>query len=155
MNSTNLIGRLTKDLEIRYTGNGKAVVNFTVAVDRPFSRDKTDFIECVAWEKTAENMSQYLKKGSQVGVTGYITTRNYENKQGQKVYVTEVLADRVQFLDSKNDNQGDQQQQSQKPRQQTQPKQSDNPFANVEFGSGDPFESNGDVTSISDDDLPF
>ena len=155
MNSTNLIGRLTKDLEIRYTGNGKAVVNFTVAVDRPFSRDKTDFIECVAWEKTAENMSQYLKKGSQIGVTGYITTRNYENNQGQKVYVTEVLADRVQFLDSKNDNQGSQQQQSQKPRQQTQPKQSDNPFANVEFGSGDPFESNDDVTSISDDDLPF
>ena len=153
MNSTNLIGRLTKDLEVRYTGNGKAVVNFTVAVDRPFSRDTTDFINCVAWEKTAENMGQYLKKGSQVGVTGYITTRDYENNQGQKVYVTEVLADRVQFLDSKGDVQGNQQQQSQ-PRQ-TKPIKADNPFENVGFNTDDPFANQDDVTDIHDDDLPF
>lgn len=146
MNSTNLIGRLTKDLDVRYTGNGKAVVNFTVAVDRPFSRDTTDFIDCVAWEKTAENMGQYLKKGSQVGVTGYITTRNYENNQGQRVYVTEVLADRVQFLDSKNDNQGNQQQQPQQ--------QNNNPFANVDFNSNDPFETSN-ATDIDNSDLPF
>lgn len=156
MNSTNLIGRLTKDLDVRYTGNGKAVVNFTVAVDRPFSRDKTDFINCVAWEKTAENMGQYLSKGSQIGVTGYITTRNYENNQGERVFVTEVLADRVEFLDSKKgDSQGGRPQQQQSNYQQNNKpqQQNDNPFANVDLGNNDPFENTG--ATISDDSLPF
>lgn len=152
MNSTNLIGRLTKDLDVRYTGSGKAVVNFTVAVDRPFSRDKTDFINCVAWERTAENMGQYLSKGSQIGVTGYITTRNYENNQGERVFVTEVLADRVQFLDTKEEKRGGQPRQQPQQTQQTQ--QNDNPFANVNSGNANPFETNN-ATNIGNDDLPF
>src|SRR5690625_2461138 len=101
MNSVNITGRLTKDLDVRYTGGGKAVVNYTLAVNIPFSRDKTAFINCVAWEKTAELMGNYLGKGSQIGVTGHIQTRNYENNQGQTVFVTEVVTGSVDFLDSK------------------------------------------------------
>ena len=104
MNRAILIGRLTRDLELRKTASGTSVLSFTVAINRRVSsgqEPQTDFINCVAWNKTAELMAQYLHKGSQVGLEGRIQTRNYENQQGQKVYVTEVVADNVQFLDPK------------------------------------------------------
>src|SRR5690625_1890842 len=103
MNVTVLVGRLTRDPDLRYTQNGTAVANFNIAVDRPFSKDdETDFINCVAWRKQAENLANYMKKGSRIGVDGRIQTRNYEDKDGKRIYVTEVVADNIQFLDSRN-----------------------------------------------------
>lgn len=95
---------------MRYTSNGTATASFSLAVDRNFKnangeRD-TDFINCVAWRKTAETLAQYTRKGSLIGVEGRIQTRNYENNQGQKVYVTEVVVEKVTFLESKNASQG-------------------------------------------------
>lgn len=107
MNQVNLIGRLTKDVELKRTSSGKAVTNFTLAVNRQFKTDNgpdADFINCVVWSKSAESVEKYCSKGSLVGVIGKIQTRSYENNSGQKVYATEVIADRVQFLDSKRDN---------------------------------------------------
>src|SRR5699024_12812764 len=99
MNRSVIVGRLTKDVDLRYTQNGKAVGNFTLAVNRPFRNQQTndydaDFINCVAWGKQAENLAQYMKKGSQVGVDGRIQTRTYDDKDGKTVYVTEDVADR-------------------------------------------------------------
>lgn len=105
MNNVNLIGRLTKDNEMKITNSGKAVVSFTLAVNRRVAKDgqqQADFIQCVAWGKVAENMSFYTGKGSLIAVTGRINTRNYENQNGQKVYVTEVLANGVTFLSKRS-----------------------------------------------------
>lgn len=108
MNNIQLIGRLTKDPEFKYTPGGKAVVNFTLAVNRPFKNqsgeNEADFILIQAWNKTAENIANFLKKGSQAAITGRLSTRNYENDAGQRVYVTEVVADFVQFLDTRQGN---------------------------------------------------
>ena len=98
LNRVALVGRLTRDPELRRTGNGTAVTSFTLAVDRNFStRDgqEADFINCVVWRKPAENVAQYCSKGSLVSVDGRIQTRSYDNNQGQRVYVTEVVADSV------------------------------------------------------------
>ena len=105
VNSVVLIGRLTRDPELRTTGSGTPVVSFTLAVNRRFKsqgQPEADFISCVAWNKTAETMARYLHKGSLIAITGRIQTRNYENQQGQRVYVTEVVADSFDFLESKN-----------------------------------------------------
>lgn len=104
MNRVDLIGRLTRDPELRKTNNGTSVLSFTLAVDRAFKtpgQPEADFINCQAWNKTAENMARYLHKGSLIAVEGRIQTRSYDNQQGQRVYVTEVVADRVQFLESR------------------------------------------------------
>lgn len=150
LNRVVLTGRLTKDPELRYTPNGAAVATFTLAVNRSFSNQngerEADFINCVAWRKQAENVANFLKKGSLAGVDGRLQTRNYENQQGQRVFVTEVQAESVQFLDTKNsggqqgggyDNGG-----------------SNNNQGNGGF-SGDPFANEGKPIDISDDDLPF
>ena len=127
------VGRLTKDPN--FIENQVAVANFTVAVNRTFKNkngeQEADFINVVTFRKQAENVNNYLSKGSLVGIDGRIQTRNYENKEGQRVFVTEVVADSVQFLEPKS--------QQSKP-QQTQAK--DNPFAN---GGAD----------ISESELPF
>lgn len=106
MNRTILVGRLTKDVDLRYTQNGKAVGNFTLAVNRPFKNaqgeNEADFILCQVWGKQAENLANYMSKGSQIGVDGRIATRSYEAQDGKKVFVTEVEADNVQFLESKS-----------------------------------------------------
>lgn len=106
MNKTFLIGRLTKDPELRYTESNKAIANFTVAIDRQYTNSQgekeTDFINIVTFQKQAENVKKYVSKGSQVAVDGRIQTRNYEDKDGKRIYVTEVIADRVQFLDTKS-----------------------------------------------------
>ena len=102
MNRTVLVGRLTKDVELKYTQNGKAVANFTLAVNRPFKNAQgetdADFIMCQAWGKQAENLAQYMGKGSQIGIDGRIQTRSYDAQDGKRVFVTEVLAESIQFL---------------------------------------------------------
>lgn len=107
MNKTFLIGRLTKDPELRYTESNKAIANFTIAIDRQYTNSQgekeTDFINIVTFQKQAENVKKYVTKGSQVAIDGRIQTRNYEDKDGKRVYVTEVIADRVQFLDTKKE----------------------------------------------------
>lgn len=104
MNKAFLIGRLTRDPELKYTQNNIAVTNFTVAVNRRPSEDGTqlaDFIPCIAWQKQAENVKKYISKGSQVSVEGRLQTRTYDDKDGKKVYVMEVIAENVHFLDPK------------------------------------------------------
>lgn len=105
MNKVLLIGRLTKDPEIRHTQNGVTVVSYTLAVNRRVQtpgQPDADFISCVAWNKTADLMAQYLHKGSLIGVEGRIQTRSYDNQYGNRVYVTEVMTESIQFLEPKN-----------------------------------------------------
>ena len=109
MNNVNMIGRICKDLEVRFTqSNNTAMANFTLAVNRKFKKDgqqDADFINCQAWAKTAEIMAKYCTKGSQIGITGRINTRNYEGKDGKKVYVTEVIVEDFYFCGNKADTQ--------------------------------------------------
>ena len=105
INKVVLVGRLTKDPVLRKTANGVSVTSFTVACTRRFKQDgqpEADFINTVAWNKTADSVSQYPHKGSLVGVEGRIQTRSYDDQSGKRVYVTEVVADSVQFLESKS-----------------------------------------------------
>lgn len=105
MNHVQLIGRLTKDPELRYTSQGTGVATFTLAVQRNYSDSngerQTDFIQCITWRKLAETIANHLVKGSLIACEGRIQTRNYENQQGQRVYVTEVVVNEVQFLETK------------------------------------------------------
>lgn len=109
INNVVLTGRLTAEPELKYTGSGTAVISFNLAVDRTFKNAQgereTDFVNCVAWRKTAERIGNNLHKGSLCGVTGRIQTRNYTNNEGQKVYITEVVCENLTFLEKKNDNQ--------------------------------------------------
>ncbi|CAI2698112.1 Single-stranded DNA-binding protein (plasmid) [Apilactobacillus kunkeei] len=109
INRTTLIGRLTKDVDLKYSQSGTAVANFTLAVDRAFTNQQgereADFINCVIWRKSAENFANFTHKGSLVGIDGRIQTRNYENQQGQRVYVTEVVVENFALLESRKDNQ--------------------------------------------------
>lgn len=105
INSTVLVGRLTRDPELKYTGNNIAVASFSLAVNRNFKdangERETDFINCVIWRQQAENLANWAKKGALIGITGRIQTRSYENQQGQRVYVTEVVAENFQMLESR------------------------------------------------------
>lgn len=127
LNRVVLVGRLTKDPEFRTTPSGVSVATFTLAVNRTFTdangERKADFINCVVFKKQAENVNNFLHKGSQAGVDGRLQTRNYENSEGKRVYVTEVVCDSVQFLEPKNAGSNQQQQYQQQTPQQ-------NPFAN-------------------------
>lgn len=101
MNKVVLIGRLARDPELRYTQNGTAVSNFTLAVNRPFAKEgeqSADFIGIVAWGKIGENSAKYLAKGRQAAVEGRMQTRSYDDKDGKKCYITEVVAERVEFI---------------------------------------------------------
>lgn len=105
INKVVLIGRLTRDLELRKTPNGASTLSFTLACNRKAKvngQPDADFINCVAWNKTADTMAQYLHKGSLIGVEGRIQTRSYDNQQGQRVYVTEVVVESFSFLESNN-----------------------------------------------------
>ena len=102
MNEVILIGRVTKDIEVRKTQSGKSVASFTLAVDRRKKEDGADFIPCIAWDKAAETIARYVHKGDLFGVTGYIQTRSYE-KDGRKNYVTEVVTTGFQFLERKRE----------------------------------------------------
>jgi len=108
MNKVVLVGRLTRDPELQYTANGTAVTAFTIAVDRNFKNNQgereADFIRCVAWRKLGEIVAEHMKKGRLVAVEGRLQTRSYENNEGRRVYVTEVISENVSFLDRpKND----------------------------------------------------
>src|SRR5699024_3680145 len=110
INRTVLAGRLVRDPELRYTSNGVAVSNFTLACNRPFKNQdgdqEADFIQIVAWRKQAENIANYMKKGSLVGIDGRIQTRSYEGQDGKMIYVTEVLAENIQFLEPRKSENG-------------------------------------------------
>jgi single-strand DNA-binding protein len=140
INNVTLVGRLTKDVDLRFTQTGKAVASGTLAVNRTFKgangEQEADFINLVIWGKSAENTANYTKKGSMIGITGRIQVRNYENQEGKRVYVTEVVAESVQFLEPKNSQQNT----------QSYPQNNNRP--------SDPFVNN-DIPSITDDDLPF
>ena len=112
INNVVLVGRLTRDAELRYTQSNIAVATFTLAVNRPFKNEagerEADFINCVIWRQSAENLANWAKKGSLIGITGVIQTRSYDNQQGQRVYVTEVVASNFQLLESRNSQQNTQ-----------------------------------------------
>ncbi|EGQ0365354.1 single-stranded DNA-binding protein [Staphylococcus pseudintermedius] len=152
INRVVLVGRLTKNPELRHTQSGTSVCSFTLAVNRTFTNAQgereADFINCIAFKKTAENINNYLSKGSLAGVDGRIKSRSYENKDGQRVYVTEVICDSVQFLESKSTNSN--QSQGGIASGQYQPKTN-----HVAATSQNPFVNTNDSIDISDDDLPF
>lgn len=143
INNVVLVGRLTKAPDLRYTASGTGVATFTLAVNRNFTNQdgnrEADFINCVIWRKSAETLANYARKGTLIGVTGRIQTRNYENQQGQRVYVTEVVTDNFQLLESRSTNE---QRQNDDNRQKT----------NEDSSNSDPF--SGSSIDISDD-LPF
>lgn len=148
INSVCLVGRMTKDAELKHTGNNIAVASFSLAVNRNFKdangERETDFINCVIWRQQAENLANWAKKGALIGITGRIQTRSYENQQGQRVYVTEVVAENFQMLESRavreggNANNGYSQQQ-QAPNFSRE---------NTQYHNSNPID-------ISSDDLPF
>lgn len=106
INNVVLVGRMTRDAELRITQSNTAVASFTLAVNRNFKSQngerEADFINCIIWRQQAENLANWAKKGALIGITGRIQTRNYENQQGQRVYVTEVVAENFQILESRN-----------------------------------------------------
>ena len=141
INNVTLVGRLTKDPDLRYTSSGKGVAGFTLAVNRRFTNQagqrEADYIQCVIWGKSAETLANYAKKGSLIGIVGRLQSRSYENNEKQRVYVTEVVVETFQFLEAKTAN--EQRQNSQNNQQ------NDNSDPNFE----------GSTIDISDDDLPF
>lgn len=171
MNSVNLVGRLTRDPELRYTPSGAAVVRFTLAVDRRLSKEKraeaeanrqptADFVSCTAWNKTAELIANYLQKGRRIGVTGRIQTGSYE-RDGQTIYTTDVIVENMEFLDSGN-NQDYSQNNMQRPnlKQNTanQPVNSaySNDFNNSDKSSDSDFSNDVDgFFPIDNSDIPF
>ena len=159
LNSVSLTGRLTRDVDLRYTQSGTAVGSFTLAVDRKFKSKngerETDFVNCQIWRKSAENFANFTKKGSLVGVEGHIQTRTYDNAQGQKVFVTEVIVDNFALLESRQTSQNS-------PKSQQTANASAAATTNVSqttpnasrANNTDPFANNGKPLDISDD-LPF
>lgn len=107
LNKVILMGRICKDLELKYTPSNVAVTSFSIAVDRRFQRDKTDFINIVAWRNTAEFICKYFSKGQMINIVGSLQVRTYDGKDGKKVYVTEVVADEVNFCGDKAQGQAD------------------------------------------------
>ena len=158
MNRAILIGRLTKDPELRSTSTGRNVCQFSIAVNRNYTtasgEREADFINCVVWDKQAENLSKYQKKGNQIAVEGRIQTRNYDDKDGKKVYVTEVLANSITFLDSKGTGIGSALNNLPEPPMSDERESTPDTVETVSVES-DPFEAFGDAIEISDNDLPF
>ena len=160
LNSVSLTGRLTRDVDLRYTQSGTAVGSFTLAVDRKFKSKngerETDFVNCQIWRKSAANFANFTKKGSLVGVEGRIQTRTYDNAQGQKVFVTEVIVDSFALLESRQayQNNPKSQQAANASATATTNASQTNPNAS-RTNTTDPFANNGKPLDISDDDLPF
>ena len=157
INSTVLVGRLTRDPELKYTTSNIAVATFSLAVNRNFKdangERETDFINCVIWRQQAENLANWAKKGALIGITGRIQTRSYENQQGQRVYVTEVVAENFQMLESRAAREGGNANQGNGyagPYGQQAPQQQGPNFARESSPYG-----NANPMDISDDDLPF
>jgi len=155
LNRVILIGRLTRDPELRYTPSGVAVTQFTLAVDRPFTNQQNqreaDFIPIVTWRQLAETCANYLRKGRLTAVEGRIQVRSYDNNEGRRVYVTEVVADNVRFLESPN---------SAANRDEFGGSSAGggsggNRYGGTRDDNQDPFSDDGKPIDISDDDLPF
>lgn len=164
INKVVLVGRLTRDPELRKTPSGASVVSFNVACDRRFKsqgQPDADFINCVAWNKVADLMAQYLHKGSLVGVEGRIQTRNYDDANGRRVYVTEVVAENVQFLEPKSASANAQPSYQQPgygspaPSPAYQPADQSGYQADVNTSSFSSDFDAGDTLDIASDDLPF
>lgn len=167
INNVVLVGRLTKDADLKYTQSNIAVATFTLAVNRPFKNEagerEADFINCVIWRQAAENLANWAKKGALIGITGNIQTRSYDNQQGHRVYVTEVIASNFQLLESRSSQQNSQGYQ--------QPNQGNfgNQGGNFQNGNNQGYNqqsnyqnqgyqsafNNSNPMDISDDDLPF
>lgn len=169
MNKVFLIGRLTRDPELRYTGNNTPVTSFTIAVNRTYTNQsgerEADFIPVVVWRRQAESVKNYLSQGSQVAVEGRIQVRNYDDQNGQRRYVTEVIADSVEFIGSKRDNQSSG---TSTYSNQSAPTQSNQPAEPTPYDFNDTQSSNNgtDISSnpyadfgasieIDDSELPF
>lgn len=176
MNKVFLIGRLVRDPELRYTGSNLAVANFSLAVNRTFTgqngEKETDFINIIVWRKQAENVKNYLKQGSQVAIDGRIQTRNYEDQNGQRRYVTEVVADNVQFLDTKASREQSQMNRETNDSPYNYTSELNNNYSNnynnnnseptyaPQFTNSvnvdnEPFKDFGEEIKIEDDELPF
>ena len=160
INNTVLVGRLTREPDLKYTANGQAVATFTLAVNRNFTNQsgerEADFINCVIWRKPAETLANYARKGTLLGVTGRIQTRNYENQQGQRVYVTEVVAENFQLLESKNSNSSQNTRDTGVSNNQTNNYTRNNQNASQTNLGVNPINDFGATTiDINDDDLPF
>ena len=144
MNKVFGIGRLTKDIEIRYTQKGTAVASFILAIQRDIKNAdgvyESDFISCVAYNKTAETMGKYLTKGSQIAIDGRIQTGSYDGQDGKKVYTTDVVIEKVQFLDTK--------------KKEEQEEVSDTEVIQKAM-SDDPYKDFGEQIRVDDDGLPF
>lgn len=167
INRAVLTGRITRDPELRYTQNGTAVVQFTLAVDRQFRNQdgerEADFINCVIWRKSAENFTNFTHKGSRVGVDGRIQTRSYENQQGNRVYVTEVIVDNFALLDSRQDNPQGYASQNQNNGSHSNFNNNQGNYANQQNNGSQGYQNqnsnypnnNGQNIDIADDQLPF
>ena len=146
LNKVILIGRTTKEVELRRTSNGTAVATFTLAVDNRFvlkdGKSSTDFISCVAWANTAETMEKYVRKGALIAVEGRIQTRNYDNKDGNKVYITEVVVENMRMLESRGDRSSNNNLDSYEPTTSYKDTYNEVESPEIEY-------------NISDDDLPF
>ena len=159
MNKVFLIGRLTRDPELRYTSSNIAVATFSLAVNRNFTNNSgerdADFINIVVWRKQAENVKNYLSQGSQVAIDGRLQSRSYDGNDGKRHYVTEVIADNIEFVGAKKSNQGGSNASSASTNQEVTPY--DFPDAKPETTDVDnnPFADFGDSVEISDDELPF
>lgn len=172
INRTVLVGRLTKDPELKYTPSGVPMTRFTMAVNRPFKtegQNEADFISCIAWRKQAENLANYMKKGNLIGVEGRIQTGSFEGQDGKRVYTTDVIADSIQFLESRS-NSGEPSNSA--PNYQSSTNyQSNNQTQNTGQNTGhfgpssgqqsntrvdeDPFANSKGPVTLSEDDLPF
>lgn len=146
LNKVILIGRTTKEVELRRTSNGTAVATFTLAVDNRFvlkdGKSSTDFISCVAWANTAETMEKYVRKGALIAVEGRIQTRNYDNKDGNKVYITEVVVENMRMLESRGNSNSNNNLDSYEPTSSYKDTYNEVESPEIEY-------------NISDDDLPF
>lgn len=155
MNKSILIGRITKDPELRTTPNNRSVCQFTIAVNRTYTNEEgkreADFINCVVWDKQAENLAMYQKKGNQIAVDGRIQTRNYDDNSGKKVYVTEVLVNNISYLDTKKDDSNF--------NSLEEPPVQAGPMTGEQVDEvpteNDPFATFGDSIEVNDSDLPF
>ena len=159
-NSVSLTGRLTRDVDLRYTQSGTETGSFTLAVDRKFKSKngerETDFVNCQIWRKSAENFANFTHKGALVGIEGRIQTRTYDNAQGQKVFVTEVIVDNFALLESRQASQNNpkSQQTANASAAATTNASQTTPNAS-RANTTDPFANNGQPIDIQDDDLPF
>ena len=162
INNVVLVGRMTRDAEVRYTQSNIAVATFTLAVNRNFKNEngdrEADFINVVIWRQAAENLANWAKKGTLIGITGAIQTRNYENQQGQRVYVTEIIANSFQLLESRNSQGGYQTQENNFQTGNSSNYGNANSMPNFSREAEQTSFFRGNTTNpmdISDDDLPF